>query len=531
MLAAHNLSVEVGGRLVVEGATFTVRGGDKVGLVGRNGAGKTSMLKVVAGQAPAAGGVVLRRGALGFLTQEPGGDHEAQTTALQRVLSGRGIDEAVVRLEKLRLAVDETPTDRNVTRFARAEEAYRDAGGYAAEPEARRICAGLGLGADRLDLPFGVLSGGERRRVDLARILFAGSDLLLLDEPTNHLDNDAKEWLMSFLRSYRGALLVVSHDLALLDEAITRVLHLDQPDVVEYRGTYSQYRAARVVDERRAAKVAERRSQEIKRLSSLADTMRHQTEKRARIAKSLDKRVQRMRAEAAADAPVSRDRKARFHFPDPPHAGTVVLEAEGLTQAYGAAAPVFSDLAFDLGRGERLLVLGLNGAGKTSLLRILAGVTKARAGKIRLGAGVSAGYYAQEHEGIIAGVDVITHLREQRPGPAQELRALLGAFGLYGDVAFQDADTLSGGEKTKLALAQLVAGRHNLLLLDEPTNNLDPPSREGVARALAAWPGAMVAVSHDLAFVEALAPHRVLFMPEGTVDFWTDDLLELVALA
>ncbi len=531
MLAAHALSVEVGGRLVVEEASFTVRAGDKVGLVGRNGAGKTSLLKVVAGEAPAAGGVVLRRGALGFLTQEPGIGEEAETTALQRVLSGRGLDEAAVRVEKLRLAVDELPSERNVARFSRAEEAYRAAGGYAAEPEARRICAGLGLAPDRLDLPFRVLSGGERRRVDLARILFAGSELLLLDEPTNHLDNDAKVWLMGFLRSYRGALLVVSHDLALLDEAITRVLHLDHGEMVEYRGTYSQYRAARVVDERRAAKLAERRATEIKRLSGLADTMRHQTEKRARIAKTLDKRVQRLRAEAQADGPVARERRARFHFPDPPHAGTVVLEAEGLTQAYGSAPPVFADVNFDLGRGERLLVMGLNGAGKTSLLRILASESAARAGGVRLGAGVSAGYYAQEHEGIIGGRDVLTHLREQRAGPAQELRALLGAFGLYGDVAFQDAGTLSGGEKTKLALALLVAGRHNLLLLDEPTNNLDPPSREGVARALAAWPGAMVAVSHDLAFVETLAPHRVLFMPEGTVDFWSDDLLELVALA
>ncbi len=540
MLAAHMLSVEVGGRLVVDEATFTVRAGEKVGLVGRNGAGKTSLLKVVAGEAPAAGGVVLRRGALGFLTQEPGGDEEAATTALQRVLSGRGLDEAAVRVEKLRLAVDELPSDRNVGRFSRAEEAYRTAGGYAAEPEARRICAGLGLAPDRLDLAFGVLSGGERRRVDLARILFAGSELLLLDEPTNHLDNDAKVWLMGFLRSYRGALLVVSHDLALLDEAITRVLHLDpgargvpggRADLVEYRGTYSQYRAARTVDERRAAKLAERRSAEIKRLAGLADTMRHQTEKRARIAKTLDKRVQRLRAEAQAEAPTTRERRARYHFPEPPHAGTVVLEAEGLTQAYGAAPPVFSEVTFDLGRGERLLVMGLNGAGKTSLLRLLAAVSAPRAGRIRLGAGVSVGYYAQEHEGIVPGVDVLSHLREQRPGPAQELRSLLGAFGLYGDVAFQDAGTLSGGEKTKLALAQLVAGRHNLLLLDEPTNNLDPPSREGVAKALAAWPGAMVVVSHDLAFVEALAPHRVLVMPDGTVDFWSDDLLELVALA
>jgi ATPase subunit of ABC transporter with duplicated ATPase domains len=364
--------------------------------------------------------------------------------------------------------------------------------------------------------------------VELGRILFAGSDLLLLDEPTNHLDNDAKGWLMGFLRSHRGALLVVSHDLVLLDEAITRVIHLDHGDLVEYRGTYSQYRAAREADERRSAKLAERQAAEIKRLSGLADTMRHQTEKRARIAKALDKRVERLRAVATTSGP-ARERRHHFRFPEPPRAGNVVVEVEGLTKSYGGGAPVFEDIGFDLGRGERLLVMGLNGAGKTSLLRVLAGEAGADRGTVRLGAGVSAGYYAQEHEGIQAGMDVLSHLRGE--APEQQRRAVLGAFGLPGDMVFQDAGTLSGGEKTKLALAQLVAGRHNLLLLDEPTNNLDPPSREGVARALAAWPGAMVVVSHDLAFVEALSPHRVLLMPEGTLDWWSDDLLDLVSLA
>jgi ATPase subunit of ABC transporter with duplicated ATPase domains len=532
MLQVRGLSVEVGGRLVVVEASFSVAAGDKVGLVGRNGAGKTSLLKVLAGENPPTTGVVFRHGGLGFLSQEPAlrrAQEATGATALARVLSGRGLDAASVRLEKLRLAVDETPSERNVARFSRAEEEYRAAGGYAAEPEARRICAGLGLAPDRLDFPFGDLSGGERRRIDLARILFAGSQLLLLDEPTNHLDNDAKAWLMAFLRSYRGALLVVSHDLALLDEAITRVLHLDEGDIVEYRGTYSQYRMARQVDERRAAKQAERQAAEIKRLSALANSMRHQTEKRARIAKALDRRVDRLRAEAVTVGSGGRPRRQRFRFPDPPHAGTVVLEIDGLTKAYGGGLPVFEGVGFDLGRGERLLVMGLNGAGKTSLLRVLAGEAAAEGGTVRFGAGVSAGYYAQEHEGIEAGVDVLSHLGSG--APIQDQRALLGAFGLPGEMVFQDAGTLSGGEKTKLALAQLVAGRHNLLLLDEPTNNLDPPSREGVAKALAAWPGAMVVVSHDLAFVEALAPHRVLMMPEGTLDYWSDDLLELVSLA
>ena len=528
MLQVRDLSVEVGGRFVVEAASFTIRAGDKVGLVGRNGAGKTSLLKVLGDEAPSSGGVVLKKGALGYLPQDPKLRSAEGATAVQHILSGRGLDEAVVRLEKLRLRVDEDPSERNVGRFTRAEEAFLADGGYAAEPEARRIAAGLGLTASRLDLPVDVLSGGERRRVELSRILFAGSDLLMLDEPTNHLDVDAKTWLMGFLRGYRGALLVVSHDLELLDEAITRVIHLDDATITEYRGTYTQYRDARAKDEARLAKLAQRQSAEIRRLKTLADSMRHSTETRARKAQTLDSRVERLQRDAV-EGP-TRERSIAVRFPEPPQPGRLVLDVDGVTKGYGGP-PVFQDITFDLGRGERMLILGLNGAGKTSLLRIIAGVTEADEGEVRLGHNVSAGYYAQEHEGIAAGRDLRSHVLEQADLPETQLRALLGMFGLSGEMAFQDAGTLSGGEKTKLALAQLVAGRHNLLLLDEPTNNLDPPSRTAVAASLAAWPGSMVIVSHDAEFVEALVPDRVLLMPEGELGYWTDDYLELVALA
>ena len=350
----------------------------------------------------------------------------------------------------------------------------------------------------------------------------------MLDEPTNHLDTDAKSWLMGFLRSYRGALIVVSHDLVLLDEAITHVLHLDEGELVQYRGTYSAYRAARRREEERQSRLAERQQAEITRLQTLADALRHSSATRARKAKSLDTRVARLRS-TATHAP-KRERRYAVRFPEPPHCGRLVLDVAGLAQSYGGP-PVFSDLDFDLGRAERLLVMGLNGAGKTSLLRILAGVTEPTEGTANTGIGVSVGYYVQEHEGIEAGRTVLDHMKAMSEAGELALRSLLGMFGLSGEIAFQDAGTLSGGEKTKLALAQLVAGRHNLLLLDEPTNNLDPPSREAVGLALAAWPGAIVLVSHDTDFVSELEPDRVMMMPEGTLDYWSDDLLELVSLA
>jgi ATPase subunit of ABC transporter with duplicated ATPase domains len=528
-LDARDVAVEIGGTPLLEGLTLTVAAGEKIGVVGRNGAGKTTLLQVLAGEASPLAGTVTRRGAVGYLRQDPRqlrGDDDR--TGLAHILGGRGLDELAQRLEAARLELERHPSAQNVARFSRLEERYRDEGGYSAEAEVKRITAGLGLAVDRLELPPSALSGGERRRLELARILFVGSDLLLLDEPTNHLDADARAWLLGFLAAYRGALLVVSHDLALLDRSITRILHLDRDGVVGYRGTYSEYRAARASDEAARAKLAERQEAEIRRLKALADSMRGQTEKRARKAKTLDTRVERLRARAAL-AP-ARERRVTYRFPDPPHVGRTALAAEGLTKSYGGP-PVFSDVTFDVARGERLLVMGLNGAGKTSLLRILAGEATPDAGSFRLGAGATLGYYAQEHEGIREGIDVLSHVRAESARPDEDLRALLGMFNLTGGIAFRDAATLSGGEKTKLALAQLVAGRRNLLLLDEPTNNLDPPSRSAIAAALGGWRGAMVLVSHDVEFVQALAPHRVLLMPDGTLDYWSDDLLDLVALA
>ncbi|TME71656.1 MAG: ABC-F family ATP-binding cassette domain-containing protein [Chloroflexi bacterium] len=528
MLQVRNLAIDVVARRVLSDASFTVAEGDKVGLVGRNGAGKTSLLKVLAGENDAAAGVALHRGTLGYVPQNPRPRSEAASPALSHILSGRGLDRAAAQLAELHVKLEHDHSLATIERYSEAEERYRAAGGYSGESDARKIASGLGLRPDRVDLPLSVLSGGERRRVELARVLFADPDLLLLDEPTNHLDSDAKAWLMDFLREYRGAVIVVSHDLGLLDSSITRVLHLDAGSLIEYRGTYSQYQAARRLAEKRLASLAQRQEAEIKRLSLLAEVMRRQTEKRARQAKSIFTRVERMKAQKVT-AP-RHERKMKISFPEPPHAGRLVLHANGLAKGYGGPL-VFSGVSFEVERKERLLVMGLNGAGKTSLLRILAGESQPNAGSFRLGHGASLGYYAQEHEGIRSGISVLQHMREQSDADERELRSLLGMFGLTGDIARQDAGTLSGGEKTKLALGQLVAGRHNLLLLDEPTNNLDPPSRTGVATALAAWPGTMVIVSHDPEFVEALHPGRVLFMPEGRLDYWEEDLLDVVSMA
>jgi len=523
---------------VVESATFTVMPRDKVGIVGRNGAGKTSLFKVLGGEAEPAAGRVMRKGGFGYLPQDPriAGVLDGRR-AVEHVLSGRGIDEQIERIEKLRIAMEERPDERNVARYSRAEEEFQVSGGYAAESEARAMAAGLGIGEDRIDHPIGVLSGGERRRVELARILFAGSDVLCLDEPTNHLDVDAKEWLMGFLRQYRGALVVISHDLDLLDEAITRVLHLDRPNedsvgqVIEYKGTYSQYQRARSDDEVLQAKKAAQQTKEIARMQTFVDRFGAKATKATQAA-SVSKRIARLEAQRV-HAP-QHARSITVRFPEPPACGKTVVFADHLCKGYGGP-PVFEDVGFDLGRGERLLVLGLNGAGKTSLLRILAGETDADVGTFRYGHDVNVGYYAQEHDNLDGNISLLDNIRTAVPLHIQltetELRGLLGMFGLTGDKVFQDAGTLSGGEKTKLALAMLMVGKNNLLLLDEPTNNLDPASREAVADSLGDWPGAIVFVSHDTEFVEQLSPTKVLLMPDGDVDYFNESWLELVSLA
>jgi ATPase subunit of ABC transporter with duplicated ATPase domains len=534
-LVVRDLSVEIGGKAIVDGVSFDVRAGDKVGLVGRNGAGKTTLFRVLGGAARPRAGSVRRADATGYLSQDPRSDDSPpDTNCLAHVLSGRGLDVAAARLAKLTGALEEDASMETIEAFSDAQETFERLGGYAAEGEVHRLVAGLGLPPDRLELTIGSLSGGERRRLELARILFAGSDLLLLDEPTNHLDADARDWLLRHLRSFKGALVVISHDLGLLDDAITRVMHLDREhedavgELIEYRGSYSKYIASREADEARAAALASRQDKEVARLTAQADAMRGQTAKRARVAKNLDARADRIAA-TRVDAPSAR-RRMDLRLPDPPPVGRTVLEVSELWKSYGPL-DVFSDVGFDLGRRERLLVLGLNGAGKTTLLKMIAGLVQPDLGRIRLDDRARPGYFAQEHEGIVAGRSLLDHMRDNTAIADQQARAVMGMFGLSGDKAHQDASTLSGGEKTKLALAQLVAGGHNLLLLDEPTNNLDPGSRTAIGDALAGWAGTMVLVSHDPEFVRALRPDRVLTLPEGLLDYFSDDMLDLVELA
>jgi ATPase subunit of ABC transporter with duplicated ATPase domains len=366
--------------------------------------------------------------------------------------------------------------------------------------------------------------------VELARILFSGADTLLLDEPTNHLDADSIAWLREFLRAHRGGLVVISHDVGLLETIVNRVFHLDANRAVldVYNVGWRAYLDQRETDERRRRRERVNAEKKAAVLNAQADRMRAKATK-AVAAQQMAKRASKLLA--GLEEVRRSDKTGRLRFPDPAPCGRVPLTAAGLSKSYGSLE-VFTDVGVAIDRGSRVVVLGLNGAGKTTLLRILAGLEPADTGEVSPGHGLRLGYYAQEHETLDPQASVLANLSAVAPDlPERDQRTVLGSFLFSGDTTAQPAGTLSGGEKARLALARLVVSSANVLLLDEPTNNLDPASREQVLAALRSYRGAIVLVTHDEGAVAALEPQRVLLLPDGVEDHWSADLADLVALA
>ena len=532
MISASDLELRAGARLLLEATSFQVAAGDKIGLVGRNGAGKTTLARVLASEAAPAAGAVRSTGSVGYLPQDTlVGDLDG--LAVDRVLSARGLDELLAGLRQAELDMadgDSARRDAAVRRYGHLEERLAVLGGYAAEAEAASLASSLGLPQHVLRQQLRTLSGGQRRRIELARILFGGSQTLLLDEPTNHLDADSVAWLRDHLKAFRGGLVVISHDTALLEAVVNKVFHLDADRCVVdiYNLGWTSYLGQRETDARRRRRERVNAQRQATALQSQADKMRAKATK-ARAAQNMQRRAQRLLAGVSADrAP---DRVARIRFPVPAHCGRTPLTAHGLTKSYGSAE-VFAGVDMAVDRGGRVVVLGLNGAGKTTLLRLLAGLEQPDSGEVRPGHGLRLGYYAQEHETLDTGRTVLEHMRSAAPELTEsEQRRILGSFLFSGDDVAKPAGVLSGGEKTRLALALLVVSGANVLLLDEPTNNLDPGSRAEILSALRRFQGAIVLVTHDEGAVEALGPERVVLLPDGVEDAWSEELADLVALA
>jgi ATPase subunit of ABC transporter with duplicated ATPase domains len=532
MLVVRDVEVRAGARLLLEHASFQVAPGDKIGLVGRNGAGKTTLTRMLSGEAHPATGTITRTGSVGYLPQDPR-TGDLDVLAKNRILSARGLDAVVDRLRRAELAMGDDSAevqDKAMAAYARAEAELAAAGGYAAEAEAAKIASNLGLPERVLHQPIGTLSGGQRRRVELARILFSGAETLLLDEPTNHLDADSIVWLRDFLASHPGGLLVISHDVGLLERCVNKVFHLDanRAELDIYAMGWKRYLQQRETDEKRRKRERLNAERKADQLFSQADKMRAKATK-ATAAHNMVRRAERLLADT--DGERARDRVAKIKFPDPAPCGRIPLTATDLSKSYGSLE-VFTDIDLAIDKGSHVVVLGLNGAGKTTLLRILARVDEPDTGQVVEGHGLRIGYYAQEHEALDIGRSVLANMKSTAPELGDtHVRNLLGSFLFSGDDVDKPASVLSGGEKTRLALAMLVCSGANVLLLDEPTNNLDPASRAEVLSAIKSYAGAIVLVTHDEGAVTALNPDRVLLLPDGVEDLWSLDYSDLVALA
>ena len=519
MLQVSRITLTYGPRLILDDVSFTVAPGEKAGLIGVNGAGKSSLLKIVAGLQDADGGTVSRPRSFGYLSQDVA--HETPVThggtVRDFIFSSTGLDEAIADYEQLTHQMTEADSDELellLRRFERSQETLERLGYYEAESRADQLIAGLNVGGVTLERQVSTLSGGQKTKLALARLLFQSPDLLLLDEPTNFLDVEATGWLMEFLERYEGALLLISHDLDLLDTSINKVLRLNEftHKLEEYRGTYSNYLTltgdALALMERTKAQ----QEREIARLQKTSQKLRGYGASRVSQRIAVDKRIATLQSSMPVLPKTSKRIKIDFTARQP--SGHIVVKAERLAKSYGTKE-VFRNISFEVERGQRLIVIGLNGVGKTTLLRVLLGLTPLNAGSVSIGDRVRLGYYAQENEGLDYENTVLNEATAVLPEDTKRVRGVLGRFLFTGDRVFQEIGTLSGGEKTRLALAKMVLDGPNLLVLDEPTTHLDVQSRNIIGEALGSYNGTILAVTHDVEFVRYLQPDSLLLMPEG----------------
>jgi ATPase subunit of ABC transporter with duplicated ATPase domains len=534
MLSLANVRVEIGDRVLLDKGNVLIKQGEKVALVGRNGVGKTTLLRTIAGERERASGEIRLPQRTAYLRQEgnaPGRSEATNMVALDYLIAASPLHNMKEQLEAATAAMHSLTgdaLDAAVHEFGELHERFTHEGGYELETQAERIAAGLGIDEEMLLTPVSGLSGGQRRRLDLAALLLAGGDLFILDEPTNHLDVDAKRWLIGFLRDTPSTVLLVSHDIKLMDNSIDRVLALDNARMDSYAGTYSDFLRQRAEDEAQRKHAARNISKETHRLEETKKMFAGANATHAKKRRALQRRIDSLNERLKEHAPPVRQRQLSFRLPTPARAGDIVLEATGLAKSYDGVQ-VFKGIDLHLQRQDAFLLVGVNGAGKTTMLRCLAGREKLDEGTARRGANVTVGYYAQEHEDIDGSISAIANMRRASPELSEtEMRSILGHFNISGDAADHPARTLSGGEKTKLALASLMASKANLLLLDEPTNNLDPQSVEALLSALQNYEGTMVVVSHDADFVSQLAPERAYLLPQGRIVYFDEKVMELI---
>jgi ATPase subunit of ABC transporter with duplicated ATPase domains len=510
VISFSTINKQYGKQLIFVDASFQLNPGEKVGLVGPNGSGKTTLFRMIVGEEEPDEGTVTvpKRLHIGYFRQDV--EEMNGRSVLDEAIAGSGrAGDLHHELEELQRAMEDPDRademDRVLQRFGEVQEEYEHLDGYALEAQAREVLHGLGFEDDQIDGDVGALSGGWKMRVALARVLLGRPDVLLMDEPTNHLDLESIIWLEQFLKSYPGALLMTSHDREFMNRIVTKIADIDAGEIVTYSGDYDFYERERAIRETNQQAAFARQQAMLAKEQRFIDRFRSHAAKAAQV----QSRIKALDKIEKVELPKKRH-VVKFEFRVPPRSGDQVAVIEDLHKRFGSRV-IYDGFSLTVRRGERWAVMGKNGAGKTTLLKMIAGAIEPDEGSVRLGASLSMGYFAQQSLDVLdPELTVIEQLQNDFPQDGLgSLRTLAGAFQFSGDDVDKSIRALSGGEKSRLAMARMLYNPPNFLVLDEPTNHLDLATKEMLVEALKEFEGTMIFVSHDRTFLRGLSS-RVL---------------------